>query len=353
MLTLIVRLAQTRAMIALAIVWAIVFGAILITMGQLAEATGGSGILDFEVGYSAERVAAILGSYGAEGMALYGRIQLLDLINPALYSLLLAAITHRLYRDTGPAWIALVPLLGEHPLEMGLAGNEDAALARLSADPRYEALFAAAYGDNAITFENVVRALATFQRRLVSLNSPYDRYLAGDAAALSPSAQRGLELFFSETLKCARCHGGANFRFTPGHRRDDSDQSVAFHNTGLYNLDGSGAYPARDRGLFDLTGVDSDMGRFKAPTLRNIALTAPYMHDGSIATLDEVLAHYARGGRRIETGPDAGDGRLSPLKSELVAGFVLTEEETEHVLAFLHSLTDEEFVADGALADPF
>ena len=82
MLTLIVRLAQTRAMIALAIVWAIVFGAILITMGQLAEATGGSGILDFEVGYSAERVAAILGSYGAEGMALYGRIQLLDLINP-------------------------------------------------------------------------------------------------------------------------------------------------------------------------------------------------------------------------------------------------------------------------------
>ncbi len=248
---------------------------------------------------------------------------------------------------------ALVPLLGEHPLEMGLAGNEDAALARLSADPRYEALFAAAYGDNAITFENVVRALATFQRRLVSLNSPYDRYLAGDAAALSPSTQRGLELFFSETLKCARCHGGANFRFTPGHRRDDSDQSVAFHNTGLYNLDGSGAYPARDRGLFDLTGVDSDMGRFKAPTLRNIALTAPYMHDGSIATLDEVLAHYARGGRLIETGPDAGDGRLSPLKSELVAGFVLTEEETEHVLAFLHSLTDEEFVADGALADPF
>lgn len=248
---------------------------------------------------------------------------------------------------------ALVPLLAEHPLEMGLAGNEDAALARLSADPRYEALFAAAYGDNAITFENVVRALATFQRRLVSLNSPYDRYLAGDAAALSPSAQRGLELFFSEALKCARCHGGANFRFTPGHRRDDSDQSVAFHNTGLYNLDGSGAYPARDRGLFDLTGVDSDMGRFKAPTLRNIALTAPYMHDGSIATLDEVLAHYARAGRLIETGPDAGDGRLSPIKSELVAGFVLTEEETEHVLAFLHSLTDEEFVADGALADPF
>ena len=95
------------------------------------------------------------------------------------------------------------------------------------------------------------------------------------------------------------------------------------------------------------------MGRFKAPTLRNIAVTAPYMHDGSIATLEEVIAHYERGGRLLDNGPHAGDGRLSPFKSAFVRGFELTEQERADLLAFLRALTDESVLTNPALSNPF
>ena len=100
-----------------------------------------------------------------------------------------------------------------------------------------------------------------------------------------------------------------------------------FHNTALYNLDGEGAYPETNSGLHRVTGQAADMGKFRAPTLRNIALTAPYMHDGSLATLEEVLDHYAAGGRAIGDGPLAGSGADSPLKDSLMAGFKLSAED--------------------------
>jgi len=153
-------------------------------------------------------------------------------------------------------------------------------------------------------------------------------------------------------LQCSRCHGGHNFRFTLGHKSGPQDRSVAFHNTGLYNVDGAGAYPASDQGLIEVTGEPGDMGRYKTPTLRNVALSAPYMHDGSIATLEDVLAHYARGGRLIADGPSAGDGSRNPYKSELLGGFELSDEETADVIAFLRSLTDEDFIHNPLLADP-
>ena len=102
-----------------------------------------------------------------------------------------------------------------------------------------------------------------------------------------------------------------------------------------------------------MTGERRDMGRFKAPTLRNIAVTGPYMHDGSIATLDDVITHYERGGRKLEDGPYVGDGRLSPFKSEFVTGFELSDAEREDLVAFLESLTDESLLNDPGLADPF
>ena len=96
------------------------------------------------------------------------------------------------------------------------------------------------------------------------------------------------------------------------------------------------------------------MGKFRAPTLRNIELTAPYMHDGSIATLREVIVeHYARGGRLIEDGPDAGDGAQSPYADPLMIGFQISDREVDDLLAFLHALTDWSFVCDPQLADPF
>ena len=128
---------------------------------------------------------------------------------------------------------------------------------------------------------------------------------------------------------------------------------IAFNNTGLYNIDGKGGYPQGNTGISELTERPEDMGRFKAPTLRNIAVTAPYMHDGSIPSLNEVLDHYAAGGRTIASGPNAGVGHDNPLKSSFVPGFTITPEERADLIAFLNSLTDEKFLTDPRYADPW
>ncbi len=248
---------------------------------------------------------------------------------------------------------ALVPLFGVHPVELG---NDEASLiARISAVPGYVAQFAAAFPEiesaDRISVDTLVKALAAFQRALVSADSSYDRYTLGDTTALDDDARAGLALFTSERLACSRCHTG----FTLSSSSADADSNLevfAFHNTGLYDVDGQGGYPKRDQGLFDVSEFPRDMGRFRAPTLRNIAVTAPYMHDGSIASLDEVVDHYAAGGRLITSGPDAGDGRANPFKSDLVRGFDLSSDERRQLLAFLHALTDPTFLSDPRYAPP-
>jgi cytochrome c peroxidase len=250
---------------------------------------------------------------------------------------------------------ALVPLIGQEPVELGLAGKEAEVMARLAAEPAYRDLFPKAFpeADGQISLATVVRALAAFQRSLISMRSPYDRYrYEGDVDAMSDSAIRGEALFFSERLECHHCHNGINFADTVLHERNKAGE-VAFHNTGLYNLDGKGRYPAPNIGIAEITGRPEDMGRFRAPSLRNVAVTAPYMHDGSIATLDEVIDHYAAGGRTIASGPNAGVGRTNPLKSSFVPGFTLTAAERADLIAFLKSLTDEEFLRDPRHANPW
>ena len=194
----------------------------------------------------------------------------------------------------------------------------------------------------------LVWALSSFQRSLLSGNAPYDQYLyGGKKDALTAQMKRGMELFFSERLECNHCHGGFNFQDATVHA-GSSEVPMLFHNTGLYNEDGNGAYPLKDRGVIELTGVPEDMGRFRAPSLRNVAVTAPYMHDGSIATLSEVLDHYAAGGRAH--GLDSS--RVSPVQSSFVRRFVLTPQEKEDVLAFFDALTDTDFLTDPRFADP-
>ncbi len=249
---------------------------------------------------------------------------------------------------------ALVPMFGEEPVEMGLAGREQELLARIAAEPRYQALFPAAFpGDRTpITLQNLTKAIAAFERTLLSGDSPYDRARAGQREALSPAAQRGERLFLSERLECFHCHGGFNFTGSVDFA-GKANPEIEFHNTGLYNIDGRGSYPAPNTGLMAVTGDSADMGSFKAPTLRNVAVTAPYMHDGSIATLDEVVAHYMAGGRTIAEGPNAGIGSASPLKSAFVPGFQLTDEERHDLVAFLESLTDSAFLTDEPFSDPW
>jgi cytochrome c peroxidase len=249
----------------------------------------------------------------------------------------------------------LVPLFGEDPVELGFAGREDVLLERLRSDSLYAQLFADAFPGEAepVTVANIAKAIASFERTLISGESPYDRFVfQGDDAALSESAKRGLELFFSELLECDHCHGGLNFASSLTHAGNLNDPTP-FENNGLYNVGGTGAYPEPNTGLEAFTGEPRDMGRMKPPTLRNIELTAPYMHDGSVATLEEVIDHYERGGRLIESGPNAGDGFLSPFKSDLITGFPLSDRAKADIIEFLKSLTDRDFVNDPRLSDPF
>lgn len=248
---------------------------------------------------------------------------------------------------------ALTPLLGDNPVEMGLGGHEERFAELLRSESRYSALAKQAFpsDEDPHSLLNGVRAISAFVRTINSFDSPYDRYLAGEAGAISQAAERGMELFFSERLECFHCHGGFNFTDSTTHANSTVER-VGYHNTGLYNLDGGGAYPADNTGLYDMTGERRDMGRFKAPSLRNIAVTAPYMHDGSVATLEDVIANYQRGGRLIEEGPHAGDGKLSPFKSEFVVGFDLSEAERDDLVAFLESLTDERVLTDERWSNP-
>ena len=257
---------------------------------------------------------------------------------------------------------ALVPMFGEDPVELGMANMEDELLNRMRADERYPDMFAAAFPLEAdpITLDSITKALAAFQRQVTSFKSPVDRWQQRDTTALNESEQRGMALFFGGTnaagvedaFECFHCHGGFLF----SQSSDDAGQvfnQKFFMNNGLYNLDDDGSYPAGNEGIYDMTGDPLDKGRFKPPSLRNVAITAPYMHDGSIETLEEVLDHYARGGRLIESGPNAGDGRDNPNKSALLNGFAMTEQEKQDLIAFLRALTDEDLLTNPAYSDPF
>ena len=226
---------------------------------------------------------------------------------------------------------------------------------RCAAIPRYPSLFKNAFPDEADPFSraNVLKALATFQRTIVSARSPYDRYhFAREDQAVSDAAKRGEVLFHSRPLSCFTCHGGVNFSsamVSAATTRGD----VQFHNTGLYNLPGLLSYPAPNTGIYEVTRDPKDVGKFKPPTLRNIAVTAPYMHDGSIASLEDVLAHYEAGGRTVTEGPYKGVGHDNPNKSAAIRGFSLTPDERADLLAFLRSLTDESVLRDPRLSNPW
>ena len=197
---------------------------------------------------------------------------------------------------------AITPMFGEEPIELGLAGLEDTLIARVEADTTYDRLFTAAYPtDNPrVTVGNITLAIASFQRTLISGNSRVDQARRGEIT-LTDSERLGEALFFSERLECFHCHGGLMFTGTVDFEGKSSPESE-FHNNGLYNVGGTGDYPIPNQGLYDFTLDPADRGRFKAPTLRNITLTGPYMHDGSIATLEDVVDHYAAGAGTSRAG---------------------------------------------------
>lgn len=240
---------------------------------------------------------------------------------------------------------ALIPMLGEEPIELGLKGHERELLATLRDDLVYRNLFPQAFPgkDDAVSLANVTKAIAAFERTIVSMRSPYDRYRwGGDSAAISAAAKRGELLFFSsERAGCFQCHGGWDFsggvRYEGGESGNrDEDSQRGFFNTG------TALYNAPNRGLYEHTRRTEDIGKFRAPSLRNIAVTAPYMHDGSLTTLDEVIDHYAAGGRFSH-----------PNKSPILRPFRMTEADKRDLIEFLTSLTDTDLLADPRWSDPW
>jgi len=251
---------------------------------------------------------------------------------------------------------ALKPMMSTDPVELGFGVIEECFLKAARTDPVYSVLFPAAFSNelNPWTTSNIAKALASFERTIVSRSSPWDRFhFEGEENAIPEAAKRGEFLFFLDSgPACFRCHGGFNFSDSIAFEGGGASPA-AFHNTGLYNLTGEFSYPPRGRGLYEFSKLRKDVGRFKAPTLRNIALTAPYMHDGSAATIGEVLDHYASGGRTILTGPRIGVGRDNPLKDKLIRGFYMTDRNKTDLTAFLESLTDRELLREPELSDPW
>lgn len=210
----------------------------------------------------------------------------------------------------------LVPIQEENEFDHNIVLISE----KLMQDSTYVSMSQEAYGREPDHFV-ITRAISTFERTLISGNSPYDQWrYQGKDYALSRSQKRGRDLFFSDQTQCYQCHDGLNL------------STYAFENNGLYEN-------YADSGRERFTQDSADRARFKVPTLRNIALTAPYMHDGSFATLSEVVDHYNQGGAN------------HPHKSEFVRPLSLTSSEKEDLISFLESLTDTEFLSNQLFAE--
>jgi cytochrome c peroxidase len=229
------------------------------------------------------------------------------------------------------------PLFNDHPLEMGLKRDDSALLEWLAQQESYAAAFRQSFPQEPqpITVPNVVKAIAAYERTLISGRSAFDRYVYDDdRAAFSEGARRGMRLFYSDRSGCAHCHFGVNFSGPIVHR-GKPDQRALFAN--------NGSAVQGDAGLSAVTKRDQDRGRFRVATLRNIALTAPYMHDGRFATLEQVIEHYAAGGKHADS-IGAVDSQIRPL--------ALTSEEKRDLVEFLKGLTDPEFTASSSCRPP-
>jgi cytochrome c peroxidase len=227
----------------------------------------------------------------------------------------------------------IVPLTDPHEMGQSLAASTE----KLKKTSVYPGLFRKAFGSPEISADRIVKAIAQFERTLISANSPYDQYLNGN---YQPSAQalRGMNLFMTTPspeknirgANCGHCHGTPKIFIE------------LFHNNGLDSV-------PKDAGRMELTGQDIDRGRFRVPTLRNVVVTSPYMHDGRFKNLQEVLDHYNDHIRQSAT--------LSPFIAEATnqsggKSLLLSEDEKKDIIAFLHTLTDSTFINNPEFSDP-
>ncbi len=238
---------------------------------------------------------------------------------------------HKFFWD-GRAATLEMQALGPVPNPIELHESWTNAVAKLKADTAYPRLFLQAFGICEIDSLHAAMAIAQFERTMISGNSKFDKFTRGEVA-LTPSEQNGFSLFNRDKTDllsggdCFHCHGGQGGLFTSNN----------FHNNGLDSL-------FTDLGLEVVTGDINDRGKFKSPTLRNIELTAPYMHDGRFATLEDVIEHYNAGGKPSAT--------IDPNMKNLGVGLELSASEKTDLVNFLKTLTDMDYVNNQEFADP-
>lgn len=228
---------------------------------------------------------------------------------------------------------AVTPLTSQH--EMGQSLTVSAQ--KLAQTTNYPALFKLVYGDGQITGDRIVKAISQFERTLISANSRYDQYLQG-VYQPTPDELKGMELFNTAPqpekgirgANCSHCHGGPK------------TYMELFHNNGLDSL-------PKDPGIETLTHLPGDRGRFKVPTLRNITLTAPYMHDGRFKTLEEVVDHYSE---HIEQSPALSSFLRGESNEAGGKSLKLLPAEKKQLIAFLNMLTDSAFITNPTFSDP-
>jgi cytochrome c peroxidase len=225
---------------------------------------------------------------------------------PTLLNVALGVLQFWDGRAVGLEAQAVMPIMAGGEMNMGSEVN---IVQRLHESPDYDPLFQEVYGSSP-NLKLLGDAIAAFESTLTTPDSPFDRYVGGDRNALTLQQKRGLALMVGKA-GCVQCHSGPNL--TDGK----------FHNIGLQAVAGS----VTDLGRFEVTGREQDRGAFKTPTLRNIAITAPYMHNGSIASLEAVIDHYDRGGENV------------PGKSDLIFELGLTRREKLDLIALLRALT--------------
>jgi len=206
-----------------------------------------------------------------------------------------------------------------NPIELASVGADSVkVITKLSADPFYLKMFQNAFGDGKVTFDRIGKALASFERTLISGNSAYDRMkFQHDTTGMSPAALRGMKLFFdAKGANCGSCHSGDNFT------------DNGFYSTG-FSFE---SYSSGDPGRAAVTKQDTDRARFKTPTLRNVAKTGPYIASGTVVSLFDMVKHYNDGGQQVTNK----DKRIRPLG--------LSDDQMNDIVAFLNTLTDNDFL---------
>lgn len=233
------------------------------------------------------------------------------------------------------------PLYGNHPVELGLDKHIATLQQQFAKDSLYKILFKKAFPqtDSLYTLQQIETAIVEYEKTLISTESNFDKQ------ELTPNEYNGLKLFTSNLLNCVVCHPPPYFTLATTTNNIDS----MYANIGLYNINNKNEYPKQDEGLSVITKNKKDNGKFKIPSLHNVMLTAPYMHDGSVATINEVIDIYARGGRKFNNE----DGKLNTNKHQLIKGFAITPREKQDLIAFLNSLTDSSIFYKQTFQNPF